>query len=196
MGRGIKLDCNKCGSDNKLDAQFCKKCGADLTKQQSILGRLNGQINILSVFIGLIISIIILFIGALLFGGIISSGSNYIPIYIGIILVAMAFFGSIVAGILGSKNSNEGYTNGFFLSLVILVFVGFILGILLFVALGILASLANALGSFSSLAPTHTANSTGVSYDWLNLIEGIGIVILVFLFGGMGGGLGYYLKNL
>ena len=190
------MDCTKCGSDNKLDAQFCKKCGTDLTKQQSILGRLNSQINILSVFVGLIISVIILFIGALLFGGIITSGSNYISIYIGIILVAMAFFGSIVAGILGSKNSSEGYTNGFFLSLLILVFGGFILGILLFVVVGVLSSLASALGSFSSVAPTQTTNSTGFLYDWLNLIEGIGIIILVFLFGGMGGGLGYYIKNL
>jgi hypothetical protein len=157
---------------------------------------LNGQINLLSVFIGLIFSIIILFIGALLFSGIITSGSSYIPIYIGIILVAMAFFGSIVASILGSRNSNEGYTNGFFLSLVILVFGGFILGILLFVVVGILASLANALGSFSSLAPANTTDSTGFIYGWLNLIEGIGIIILVFLFGGMGGGIGYYMKNL
>jgi uncharacterized membrane protein len=157
---------------------------------------LNGQINLLSVFIGLIFSIIILFIGALLFGRIITSGSNYIPIYIGIILAAMAFFGSIVASILGSKNSSEGYTNGFFLSLVIIVFGAFILGILLFVAVGILASLANALGSFSSLAPAQTTDSTGSIYDWLNLFGGIGMIILVFLFGGMGGGLGYYIKNL
>jgi hypothetical protein len=190
------LNCSKCGSDNKADALFCKKCGADLTRQQSIINRLNGQINLLSVFIGLIFSIIILFIGALLFSGIITSGSFYIPIYIGIILVAMAFFGSIVASILGSRNSNEGYTNGFFLSLVILVFGGFILGILLFVVVGILASLANALGSFSSLAPANTTDSTGFIYGWLNLIEGIGIIILVFLFGGMGGGIGYYMKNL
>jgi uncharacterized membrane protein len=126
------LDCTKCGSDNRSDAQFCKKCGADLTRQQSVISRLNGQINLLSVFIGLIFSIIILFIGALLFGRIITSGFNYIPIYIGIILAAMAFFGSIVASILGSKNSSEGYTNGFFLSLVIIVFGAFILGILLF----------------------------------------------------------------
>ena len=76
------------------------------------------------------------------------------------------------------------------------MFGGFILGILLFVVVGILASLANALGSFSSLAPVHTTDSTGFLYDWLNLIEGIGIIILVFLFGGMGGGLGYYIKNL
>ncbi len=142
------MNCTKCGSNNKLDAQFCKKCGSDLTRQQSILGRLNGQINLLSVFVGLIISIVILFIGALLFGGIITSGSGYTPIYIGIVLIAMSFFGSIVASILGSKNSSEGYTNGFFLSLVILVFGGFILGILLFVVVGILASLATSLVHF------------------------------------------------
>lgn len=190
------MDCTKCGSDNRSDAQFCKRCGKVLTLQQSIINRLNDQINLLSVFIGLIISIIILFIGAFLFGGIITAGSNYIPIYIGIILVAMAFFGSIIAGVLGSKNSNEGYTNGFFLSLVILVLGGFILGILLFVVVGILTSLTTALGSFSSLTPTNTTNSTGFLYDWLNLIEGVGIIILVFLFGGIGGGLGYYIKNI
>jgi L-asparagine transporter-like permease len=80
--------------------------------------------------------------------------------------------------------------------LVIIVFGAFILGILLFVAVGILASLANAPGSFSPLAPAQTTDSTGFIYDWLNLFGGIGIIILVFLFGGMGGGLGYYIKNL
>jgi uncharacterized membrane protein YvbJ len=59
---GYNLNCNKCVSDNRSDAQFCKKCGEYLTLQQSIINRLDGQINLLSVFIGLIISIIILFL--------------------------------------------------------------------------------------------------------------------------------------
>lgn len=189
------MNCTKCGFDNKADALFCKKCGADLTDNKNIISRMNGQINILAVFIGLIFSIVILFIGALSFGGVITSGFN-ISIYVGIVLLAMAFFGSIVTGMLGGKNLNEGYANGVFLSLFILVFVGFVLGIVLFVFMGIAASLASALGSFSSVASTHTTtSSTGFLYNWLNLIEVIGLIIMLFLLGGIGGALGVFIKN-
>ena len=189
------MDCTKCGFDNKADALFCKKCGADLTDNKNIISRMNGQINLLAVFIGLIFSIIILFIGALSFGGVISSGFN-ISIYVGIVILAMAFFGSVVTGMLGGKNIDEGYANGVFLSLFILVFVGFVLGIVLFVFMGVAASLASALGSFSSVASTQTTNSsTGFLYNWINLIETIGLIILVFLLGGLGGAFGVFIKN-
>ena len=62
------MDCKKCGYNNKADALFCKKCGTDLTEHKNIISRMNSQINLLAVFIGLIFSIIILFIGALSFG--------------------------------------------------------------------------------------------------------------------------------
>jgi hypothetical protein len=189
------LDCSKCGSDNKADALFCKKCGTDLRGCKNVINRMNGQINLLAVFIGLIFSVIILFIGALLFGGVITSGFN-ISIYVGIVLLAMAFFGSIVTGILGGNNINEGYVNGVFLSLFILVFLGFVLGIILFVFMGIATTLASAFGSFSTVAsvPT-TTSSTGFLYNWINLIETIGLVIMLFLLGGLGAALGVFIKN-
>jgi hypothetical protein len=192
---GFILICTKCGSDNKADAQFCKKCGANLGDNENIINRINNQINLLAVCIGLVISIVILFIGALLFGGIVTSGFNT-SIYAGIVLLAMAFLGSIVTGILGAKDTNEGYINGVFLSLFIIIITGFILGILMFVFIGITASLANALSSFSSIASTHTTtSSTSFLYNWLNLFEVIGLIIMIFLSGGIGGALGAFIKN-
>ena len=118
------MDCTKCGFDNKADALFCKKCGADLTDNKNIISRMNGQINILAVFIGLIISILVLFICAVLFSGIVVSKSVSVTIYILLVVVSMAFFGSILTGALSSKNVYDGSINGGFLSLIILVLTG------------------------------------------------------------------------
>ena len=190
------MNCTKCGSDNKVDALFCKKCGTNLKNKQNIINRMNSQINLLSVFIGLIISIIILFIGATLFGGVVTSGFTDISIYVAIVLLAMAFFGSVVTGMIGSNNQNEGSLNGAFLSLVILVFTGFVLGILIFVFIGIAASIASALSSFSSIASSQTTTtSTGFIYNWINLVEAIVFIILLLIAGAIGGALGVFIKN-
>ena len=187
--------CTKCGSDNKANAQFCKNCGTNLIDSENIISRINGQINLLAVFIGLIISIVILFVGALLFGEVLTSGFN-LSIYVGIVLLTMAFFGSIVTGMLCSEDHDVGYVNGAFLSLFIIVITGFFLGILIFVFIGITASIASALSSFSSLASTSTTtSSTSFLYNWLNLLEVIGLIIMLFLSGGIGGALGAFIKN-
>ena len=192
---GIILNCTNCGSDNKADSQFCKKCGANLMENETIISKINSQINLLAVFIGLIISIAILFIGSLLFSVIINSGFN-LSIYVGIILLAMAFFGSIITGILTGNDINKGCINGAFLSLFILVVTGIVLGILLFVIMGIASVIASALSPFSSLSSTNTTtSSTSFLYDWINLLEGVGLIVMLFLSGGIGGALGAFIKN-
>ena len=86
------MNCIECGTDNKSNATFCKKCGADL-KDKNIINRLNSQINILAVFIGLIISILVLFSCSILFSVFLVSKILPLPIYIILVLMAMTFFG-------------------------------------------------------------------------------------------------------
>ncbi|UTB32396.1 MAG: hypothetical protein NKF70_13040 [Methanobacterium sp. ERen5] len=91
---------------------------------------INDQINIVSVFIGLILSIFILFGVAVYFYFVVTSGVYNITLYFGIILLLMAFFGSLVAGMLWGHNFMEGSINGAFLSLIIVVLICFIVGVL------------------------------------------------------------------
>jgi hypothetical protein len=68
---------------------------------ENLINQINGRINLLAVFIGLIISILVLFVGALSFGGVVITGSYNVIIYILMVILAMVFFGSVVTGILG-----------------------------------------------------------------------------------------------
>lgn len=191
------MNCPKCGFNNNIDAIFCKKCGYNLNEKKSMLNRFNDQINLLSVSLGLIVSIIILFVGASLFGGIVSSGSVPMNVYIILVLLAMAFFGAITAGILGRENSYDGSVNGAFLSLVILINLGFLAGIILFVMSGIASSFASAFGS--SLTSSAVTSSSASSEDVLNTLatiaEVIASVVLIFIAGALGGSLGVIIKK-
>jgi len=42
---------------------------------ENLINQITGRINLLAVFIGLIISILVLFVGALSFGGVVITGS-------------------------------------------------------------------------------------------------------------------------
>jgi len=186
------MRCNKCSYDNKDDALYCKNCGSKLRYNESFVEKMNNHINLVAVFLGSIISILILFIGALLFSGVVSSGSTIISLYVGLVVLAMAFFGSIVTGILGCKNINEGYINGSFLGLLIIVFVGFALGVVLFVFIGIFASIFNSLSSFASAAST--TPTTGSIFSWINFVEAIFLVIFTIISGAMGGAFGVFIR--
>ena len=186
------MRCNKCSYDNKDDALYCKNCGSKLRYNESLVEKINNHLNLVAVFLGSIISILILFIGALLFSGVVSSGSTIISLYVGLVVLAMAFFGSIVTGILGCKNINEGYINGSFLGLLIIVFVGFALGVVLFVFIGIFASIFNSLSSFASAAST--TPTTGSIFSWINFVEAIFLVIFTIISGAMGGAFGVFIR--
>ena len=117
---------------------------------ESYVTQINSRINLLAVFLGLIISIIILFIGVASFGGVVSTGMNNTITYILVVIVGMVFFGSAVTGLLGSNKFYDGFLNGGFLSLVLLIFSGLMIGIILFVFVGIEASINNAINSLVS----------------------------------------------
>ena len=153
----------------------------------------------LAVFIGLGVSCIVLIIGSLVFGAIVASASLDISIYIGVVLVFMALFGGITTGIVGGQDFKDGAINGFFMSLVALVILGFIVGLFLFIAMGVTASLSSAFSSYSTTAPSSMGSSTSSSTDSLDfyftIIKGIIIMILIFVFGALGGSFGVFLKK-
>jgi hypothetical protein len=195
--------CPDCGYNNNEDAKFCKKCGENLKEDKNIIKRVNTKINILAVFSGLIVTILVLILGAFLFGGIIISNSFDVTIYITLLLLSMTFLGAILTGIIGCKNFNDGIINGGFLSLVTLVFLGFVLGVVLFVLMGIAASLASSLssslgstGALSAPVSTRTPSTSSNSLDVLvNIIKVIMVIILVFISGMLGGAFGVFIKD-
>jgi hypothetical protein len=171
---------------------------------ENIVVQINNDINFLAVFLGLIVSIFILFMGAFSFGGVETTEMSNVLNYLFMVLLAMVFFGSIVSGILGSKKLFDGILNGVFLSLVIVVFTGLVMGIFLLLIVGIETSINSALNSLVSssglgtfvTAPTLnlTASILGnQGFGWFQLVL---VAILMFITGLIGGGVGFYLKKI
>jgi len=195
---GIQLDCTKCGFDNRADAQFCKKCGSSLKGNENIISRMNSKINILAVFLGMIVSILVLFVGGVLFSGLSQTLSVFV--YLELVLLAMTFLGSIITGLFGSKNVYEGSINGGFLSLAILVLIGLMAGILFLAIMGVAGALSSlgsgtTSGALSSINPTTSSANTNSGDVILNLIEFIFGIILIFISGIIGGAFGFFLKD-
>lgn len=194
--------CPHCNFNNKLDAKFCKQCGKNLGK--NFINRINDEINLFAVFIGLGVSCIVLMVGSFLFGSIVASASLDISIYIALVLIFMVFFGGTATGIAGCREFKDGAVNGMFMSLIALVILGFVVGVIIFIAMGITASIASAfkpyastaVSSTSSLSTTSSSTSTNYSMDFIfNIIKGIIILVLVFISGAVGGSFGVFLKN-
>lgn len=176
-----------------MDASFCKKCGYNLKEGKNFIERANDSINLPAVFLGLVVSILVLFVGAIFYGSTVVSGFPK-RIYVSMVLVAMAFFGGVTASVIGCKNFDEGYANGAFLSLVLLVNLGFLAGILLMVISGITASFSGAFGSTASSVQTSTTGGS-VLDGLLNMVELLVAVISVFIAGIAGGASGVFIKD-
>ena len=157
---------------------------------------INDQINIVSVFVGLILSILILFGAAVYFYFVVTLGLYNITLYFSVTLILMVFFGSLLAGMLGSNDFLEGSINGAFLSLIIVVLICFIVGVLFFVLMGVAGAFNNALTStFHATITTSTSNSGSNYFTIQNTVEFIVFLILFFVSGMLGGAFGVFLKN-
>jgi hypothetical protein len=171
---------------------------------ENIVFQINDRINFLSVFLGLMVSIIILFMGAFSFGGVATTGMGNVLNYLFLVLMAMVFFGSIVSGFLGSKNFLDGLLNGAFLSLVIVVIAGLVMGIFIYLIVGIETSINSALYSLVSssglgafvTAPTLNLTSSFIGTQGSGWFQLILVAILMFVAGLIGGGVGYYLNQI
>jgi hypothetical protein len=193
--------CPYCGFNNKYQAKFCKQCGKKLEK--NLITRINDEINVLAVFIGLGVSCIVLIIGSLLFGSIVASASLDLSIYVGLVLIVMVFCGGTATGLVGCHDFKDGIMNGLILSLISLVILGFVVGVMLFITLGIAAAISSAFASYSSTAAsssssigTTSASSDSGSLDFIfTIIKGVIILVMVFISGAVGGSFGVFLKN-
>jgi len=191
----VKVYCKFCGSEIKKDTQFCKKCGKSFNEEFNFISGINGKINILSVFIGLIISVIVLLIGASFFGIIITAKIMDVTLYLFLILFAMLFLGGFTTGITGSRNINEGLINGTILSMVAFIILGFIFGTYLLIIVGITSAIASAFSSFGSTSASNVSTPSITGDTVFSFMKGI-LIIVTCLFAGTGGGaLGAWIKG-
>lgn len=148
--------CKKCGFKNKSDALFCKKCGKTFKKHKRFFKRINDEINILALFVGLLAFLFVLIFSSILFFPLLDS--NF-WLYAALIILCPLFFGAIVTGIFTGKNYYSGAVNGGFLTLVSVVLIGFILTTLWFVAMGLVYAISNAISSIGTSAESSTGSS-------------------------------------
>jgi hypothetical protein len=201
------LKCDKCGRDNNETAVYCKSCGATLKDKENLIVRMNARLNFLAVTLGLIVFIIVLFITSVLFMGLVTSKAVPATVYILLVLVVSVFVGSILPGFWGSKTVDDGYINGSFLSLVVLVMAGIIAAFIFLAFMGLASTLVSEFepassllgsgtsGAVSSLNSTSSASGADVLNLILNLVELIASLVLILVSGAIGGALGVLIKD-
>lgn len=199
-----KFFCPKCGSEIREDSKFCKRCGFRRDKSSWII-RINKKINLFSVFVGLVVTVLIFILGSLSFGWVIMSKIMNPAFYLYLLLFSMLFVGGLVTAVIGSKNINEGMVNGGFLGLFSLIILGFVFGVIFLILMGITSAIASAFSTIgATTTPTTTTSSMpAITEDNLMIIfEGLkgilwGIVaIMIIPLSGVGGGaLGGWIKE-
>lgn len=202
IGRSNRLNtktfCPNCRAGIKEGTIFCNKCGQNIKEYgKGLINRINEKINILSVFIGLAVTILVLFLGSFIFGWVITSKIMHPLIYLYLLIFTMLFAGGLVAGVFGSRNIDEGMVNGGFLSLIALIFVGFIFGTYLLAIIGLASIIASAFSGIGTPAASTTATSSpNMTLDDLrNMPMGIVGVLIILLSGIGGGALGGWIKE-
>ncbi len=193
--------CPSCGYNNNPNAVFCKKCGVNLyTGEKNLINHINSRINLLAVFLGLAVSLIILFIGGIFYGSLLASGTLNLIVFAGLVLFSMSFIGGIVTGLLGNDDPSDGLINGGFLSLILLINLGFVIGVIWLIFIAVSSYLASALQAYTGglISPSNVGNSTSQSNpveSFSSIIQFILILIVTFFGGVLGGGLGAYIKK-
>lgn len=209
--------CQKCGSEIKEDATFCKNCGTNTKNSQAnfteylddkinlfgtnkLLSRLNRKVNLVGIYIGLAVSLLVLLITPVFYGIFVSSGALSLVGLLYLVLLSMMLVGSFIASILCCKTYSEGITNGGFLGLIAIINMGFILGAVWFSAIAIVSQMASAFSSFggssSSPVSSSTLPSSGSAGSVLPLAELIILPFLMIIVGVIGGWLGVFIKKL
>lgn len=202
--------CSKCGSEIKEGVEFCKSCGSNVNGKKSInlntsgylsvLGRLNGKINLIGVYIGLVISLLVLVITPVFYSIFVNSGAFGIMGLLYLVLLTMMFVGSFITGILCCNTYSEGIANGGFLGLIAIINLGFMIGALWFAAVAIIGQIANTFnsGSYtgSSFLPDSSSTSTASSGSFLPTAELILLPFLMIIIGIIGGWFGVFIKKL
>ena len=192
---------------------MCKNCGTSASNSKGnflnasgyfgILGRLNGKINLIGVYIGLAISLLVLIITPIFYSIFVASRAIGLIGLLYLVLLSMMFVGSFVTGILWCKTYSEGIANGGFLGLVSIINLGFLIGALWFAAVAIISQIANMFSSFGStssgssfLPDTSSSSSAAAPDSFLPTAEIIMLPFLMIIMGVIGGWLGVFVKKL
>lgn len=201
-----KFFCQNCGSSINKDAVFCKNCGKTVGgSEKSLIQRMNDKINILSIFIGLFVSVIFLFIGSLLYGSLVATGAIDLITYLGLVSSTMIFFGGLVIGLIGCNYSDEAKINGGFFVLLTVSILGLVGGAFWSVTIGIASAIASVFQeSYSSspflsseYSPSALTQTTGTDYSFVSdeLFKIIAFIIIFIISGMVGCYLGYLIRK-
>ncbi|OPX58031.1 MAG: hypothetical protein A4E25_01900 [Methanobacterium sp. PtaB.Bin024] len=217
-----KIYCSQCGFENNAKARFCKKCGFEIKKSKGKIEKFNSKINILAVFVGILVSLIVLFISAMAFSPFLASKQIDMIYFVLLVISCMLFVGGVVTGFLVGGKPSNGYINGGFLTLVTFVNFGTIFGAAWLITIGVSAALSNIFGSStsssseSSLGYTNTASSasslgydtpsttntsvtqssTNISPDTIvYLLLLVFLIVIVIVAGPLGGMLGAFIRE-
>ncbi len=160
----IKADeknfCPKCGSTVRPDAVFCKKCGYSMVgEDKSRIDKWNDKINILSIFIGLGVSVVFLFLGSIVYSFLLSQGILDLVSYFGLVIITMIFFGGLTVGILSCNDYSDAPINGGFLTLILFILGGLVTGTGFATTLGFAGAIASA---YSSILPSTNSYSSDI----------------------------------
>ena len=112
----------------------------------------------------------------------------------------MSFIGGIVTGILGNDDLSDGFINGGFFSLILLINLGFVVGIKWIIIIAVSSYLSSALQTYTGglISTPNVVNNTSQSKpveSFLSIIQYIIVLIITFFGGVLGGGLGAYIKK-
>ncbi|MDO9044581.1 MAG: zinc-ribbon domain-containing protein [Methanobacteriaceae archaeon] len=198
--------CPKCGSAVRPDAVFCKKCGYSMVGgDKSRIEKWNDKINILSIFIGLGVSVVFLFIGALFYSFLLSQGILDLVSYFGLVIITMIFFGGLTVGILSCNDYSDAPINGGFLTLILFILGGLVTGTGFSTTLGFAGAIASA---YSSILPstnsyssdivnsTDSGSSQAMSSDSIFFVIKIVVIGIIALLSGIAGSyVGVFIKK-
>jgi hypothetical protein len=117
-------------------------------------------------------------------------------------LVCMTLIGGFITGFIGCHDTKEGSINGGFMTLILLIGVGLLIGLVMFIYIGVIASVLHAFTSLGSTSgiPTHSTTSdtnilSSIGNIILNLIYAIIAIVFSFIAGIGGGTLGVIIKK-
>ena len=204
--------CPKCGTGNNDDAEFCKNCGINVKNPQqaefsnyvngkinlfgtnNFLGRINSKVNLVGVYIGLAISLLVLIIAPIFYGIFVSSGAIGITGLLYLVALSMMFVGGFITSVLCCRTYSEGVVNGGFLGLVSVINLGFIIGAIWFTAVAVISRMSSIFGG--SYASTGSSALPSTTSSMLPVAEIILLPILMIVFGIIGGWIGVFVKKL
>lgn len=160
----------------------------------------NQKVNIIGIYIGLAVSLIVPVFCFFLFGSDLLKGKIQIMSVLYNTFPPMILFGGFITSLLCSKRYSEGIFNGVSLSLIFVFNLAIIIGVILLIVMAIVgAVVAPLMEAFSSVAGPISQNTTSSSTAALDFGSYLGniflLIVLIFLCGGLGGWLGVWVKK-